>query len=46
LNDIAIAKDGFGLAVGNRGLVLRTENGGKSWQRLKLNSLLSGNHRR
>lgn len=46
LNDIAIAENGFGLAVGNRGLVLRTENGGKSWQRLKLNSLLSGNHRR
>jgi len=45
LNDIAIAEDGFGLAVGNRGLVLRTDDGGKSWQRLKLNAPLSANNR-
>ena len=36
LNGIAFGKDGFGLVVGNRGLVLRTEDGGKSWQRLKI----------
>src|SRR5687767_8279656 len=36
LNAIAFGKDGFGLVVGNRGLVLRTEDGGKSWQRLKI----------
>jgi photosystem II stability/assembly factor-like uncharacterized protein len=36
LNAIAFGKDGFGLVVGNRGLVLRTEDGGKTWQRLKI----------
>jgi photosystem II stability/assembly factor-like uncharacterized protein len=36
LNGIAFGKDGFGLVVGNRGLVLRTEDGGKSWRRLKI----------
>ena len=36
LNGIAFGKDGFGLVVGNRGVVLRTEDGGKSWQRLKI----------
>jgi photosystem II stability/assembly factor-like uncharacterized protein len=32
LNGIAFGKDGFGLIVGNRGLVLRTEDGGNSWR--------------
>ncbi|MGH7793559.1 MAG: WD40/YVTN/BNR-like repeat-containing protein [Candidatus Binatia bacterium] len=41
LNGIAFGKDGFGLVVGNRGLVLRTENGGKTWKRLKINAQLS-----
>jgi photosystem II stability/assembly factor-like uncharacterized protein len=36
LNAIAFGKDGFGLVVGNRGLILRTDDGGKSWQRLKI----------
>jgi photosystem II stability/assembly factor-like uncharacterized protein len=36
LNAMAFGKDGLGLAVGNRGLVLRTEDGGKSWKRLKI----------
>ena len=36
LNAIAFGKDGLGMAVGNRGLVLRTEDGGKSWKRLKI----------
>jgi len=40
LNSIAIGKDGFGLTVGNRGLVLRTEDGGKTWKRLKIDSQL------
>jgi len=42
LNAIAFGKDGLGLAVGNRGLVLRTENGGQSWQRLKIDGQFSG----
>jgi photosystem II stability/assembly factor-like uncharacterized protein len=32
LNGIAFGADGFGLIVGNRGLILRTDNGGESWQ--------------
>jgi photosystem II stability/assembly factor-like uncharacterized protein len=36
LNGVAFGKDGFGLVVGNRGVVLRTDDGGKSWQRLKI----------
>jgi photosystem II stability/assembly factor-like uncharacterized protein len=40
LNGIAIGKDGFGLTVGNRGLVLRTEDGGKTWKRLKIDPQL------
>lgn len=42
LNGIAFGKDGLGLAVGNRGLVLRTEDGGKSWQRLRVDVQPSG----
>ena len=37
LNGIAFGRDGFGLVVGNRGLVLRTEDGGQTWKRLKIN---------
>jgi photosystem II stability/assembly factor-like uncharacterized protein len=36
LNAIAFGSDGFGLMVGNRGLVVRTADGGKTWQRLKI----------
>lgn len=36
LNAIAFGKDGLGLAVGNRGLVLRTEDGGATWKRFKI----------
>ena len=35
LNGVAFGKTGLGLVVGNRGVVLRTEDGG-SWHRLKL----------
>ena len=42
LNAIAFGKDGLGLAVGNRGLVLRTEDGGKSWKRLKIDVQFAG----
>jgi len=44
LNAIAFGEDGFGLVVGNRGLVLRTEDGGKSWQRLKIITRSLENH--
>ena len=44
LNAIAFGKDGFGLVVGNRGLVLRTDDGGKSWQRLKIITRSLENH--
>lgn len=37
LNGIAFGKDGFGLVVGNRGVVLRSEDGGRSWKRIKIN---------
>ena len=33
LNAIAFGKDGFGIVVGNRGVVLRTLDGGKTWKR-------------
>lgn len=36
LNSIDFAPDGFGLIVGNRGLILRTEDGGKQWRRMKI----------
>ncbi len=42
LNAIAFGKDGLGMAVGNRGLVLRTEDGGKSWKRLKIDVQFPG----
>jgi len=35
LNSIAFGPDGFGLIVGNRGLVLRTFDGGKRWSRIR-----------
>lgn len=31
-NGIAMGADGFGLIVGSRGLILRTDDGGESWQ--------------
>ena len=36
LNGIAFGKNGFGLVVGNRGVVLRTEDGGVTWKRIKI----------
>ena len=36
LNAIAFGQDGLGIVVGNRGLVLRTDDGGTTWQRLKM----------
>jgi photosystem II stability/assembly factor-like uncharacterized protein len=36
LNDIAFGKNGFGLIVGNRGVILRTVNGGSTWERLRI----------
>ena len=42
LNAVAFGPDGFGLIVGNRGLVLRTENGGKTWRRVKIDLEPSG----
>jgi photosystem II stability/assembly factor-like uncharacterized protein len=36
LNAIAFGRDGLGFVVGNRGLVLRTEDGGTTWKRLKI----------
>ena len=36
LNGIAFGKNGFGLVVGNRGVVLRTEDGGVTWKILKI----------
>jgi photosystem II stability/assembly factor-like uncharacterized protein len=36
LNAIAFGKDGFGIVVGNRGVVLRTLDGGKTWQRVPI----------
>lgn len=36
LNGIAFSPDGFGLIVGNRGLILRTEDGGKEWKQIRI----------
>jgi photosystem II stability/assembly factor-like uncharacterized protein len=36
LNHIAFGQDGFGLIVGNRGMIFRTDNGGDTWKRLKI----------
>lgn len=36
LNGIAFSSDGFGLIVGSRGLILRTENGGKEWKQITI----------
>ena len=33
---IAFGSDGFGLIVGNRGLILRTENGGGEWKPIRI----------
>jgi photosystem II stability/assembly factor-like uncharacterized protein len=42
LNAVAFGPDGFGLIVGNRGLVLRSDDGGKTWKRLKIDLQPSG----
>jgi photosystem II stability/assembly factor-like uncharacterized protein len=36
LNSIAAGTQGFGLIVGNRGIILRTEDGGKQWKRIAI----------
>lgn len=36
LNGIAFGADGFGLIVGSRGILLRTENGGESWESIRI----------
>ncbi len=36
LNGIAFGLDGLGLIVGNRGVVLRTKDGGKKWNRVRI----------
>lgn len=36
LNGIAFGRDGLGLVVGNRGLVMRSEDGGTTWKRLTI----------
>ncbi|MCZ6547330.1 MAG: YCF48-related protein [Deltaproteobacteria bacterium] len=36
LNGIAFGLDGLGLIVGNRGVVLRTEDGGEKWDRIRI----------
>ncbi|MFQ5542570.1 MAG: WD40/YVTN/BNR-like repeat-containing protein, partial [Candidatus Binatia bacterium] len=41
LNGIAFGPDGLGLIVGNRGFILRTEDGGKKWDRVKAVSEVS-----
>ncbi len=41
LNGIAFGRDGLGLIVGNRGVILRTEDGGKKWDRVKVVSQVS-----
>ena len=38
---IAFGPDGLGLIVGNRGVILRTEDGGKNWNRVKVVSQVS-----
>lgn len=42
LNSIDFAPDGFGLIVGNRGLILRTLDGGNHWSRMKIVSQGAG----
>jgi photosystem II stability/assembly factor-like uncharacterized protein len=36
LNGITFGADGLGLIVGNRGLILRSRNGGIGWQRMEI----------
>ncbi len=36
LNSIAFGADGLGLIVGNRGLILRSRNGGSGWERISI----------
>ena len=36
LNGIAFGHDGLGLIVGNRGFILRTQDGGKEWQQVRI----------
>lgn len=36
LNGIAFGRDGLGLIVGNMGSILRTEDGGKGWQQIRM----------
>jgi photosystem II stability/assembly factor-like uncharacterized protein len=36
LNGIAAGSQGLGLIVGNRGIILRTEDGGEQWKRIAL----------
>ncbi|HSF57042.1 MAG TPA: YCF48-related protein [Candidatus Binatia bacterium] len=36
LNGIAFGKDGWGLIVGNRGVILRTGDAGQTWNRLRI----------
>lgn len=36
LNGIAFSDDGFGVIVGNRGTILRTGDGGKQWNALRI----------
>ena len=42
LNGIDFSPDGFGLIVGNRGLIFRTTDGGKKWSRIKIASQGAG----
>ncbi|MDH3445248.1 MAG: YCF48-related protein [Deltaproteobacteria bacterium] len=36
LNGIAFGADGLGLIVGNRGLILRSQNGGNGWEQIRI----------
>jgi photosystem II stability/assembly factor-like uncharacterized protein len=38
LNGIAFGADGLGFVVGNRGFLLRTENGGKGWEQMRISA--------
>lgn len=42
LNGIDFAPEGFGLIVGNRGLLYRTLDGGRSWERLAIDPAAPG----
>lgn len=42
LNGIAFGQDGLGLIAGNRGLILRTEDGGAEWKQIRIKSAASG----